>query len=175
MQDNGRGSLDCLLVLLVGSLARSAAAQEPVLIFDLAPKHEARPYHFRTSQDDFQIEQDPAPSRANLDQLNASGSAQFSAQSLPEILQRIPTDQVTVVDLRRESHGCMNGKLVSWWVDQNAGNLLQQTSFPCPILCRRPAGSGSARPSLSQGQEHRRNLEACNPCRKRYTSLKHAR
>ena len=122
MQVNGRGSLGCFLVLLLGSLARSAAPNEPMLIFDLAPKHEAQPYHFRSSQDDFQIEQDPPPSRTNLDRLNASGSAQFSAESLPEILKKIPTDKVTVVDLRRESHGFVNGRPVSWWVDQNAGN-----------------------------------------------------
>jgi protein tyrosine phosphatase (PTP) superfamily phosphohydrolase (DUF442 family) len=63
-----------------------------------------------------------APSRAGLDDLNASGSAAFSEESLQKILKKLPSKKITVVDLRQEAHGFVNGLSVMWWDTRNTAN-----------------------------------------------------
>lgn len=55
--------------------------------------------------------------------LNASASAQYSEKSLKKMLEKLPSDQVMLVDLRQESHGFFGGMAVSWWTDHNWANL----------------------------------------------------
>ena len=49
-----------------------------------------------------------------LADLKMSGSSEFNSVSLAEILQGLPTRQVTIVDLRQESHVLINDRLVTW-------------------------------------------------------------
>lgn len=49
-----------------------------------------------------------------LDRLCGSGSGQFSEEGLMNILKSISAKNVTVVDLRQESHGFINGRPVLW-------------------------------------------------------------
>ncbi|RXM57153.1 fused DSP-PTPase phosphatase/NAD kinase-like protein [Clostridium tetani] len=59
-----------------------------------------------------------------LDKLNISGSQQFSAYNLPLIIKSIETSlPITVVDLREESHGFINGMPVSWVSEKNNANM----------------------------------------------------
>lgn len=52
-----------------------------------------------------------------------SGSAQFSAIGLKNILQEIPCKNLIVVDLRKESHGFIDEKGVSWFGEKNWANI----------------------------------------------------
>lgn len=65
----------------------------------------------------------PNKFRKSIDSIRASGSSQFSENSLKIILDLLPQGQVTIVDLREESHGFINGIAVSWWIDRNWGNI----------------------------------------------------
>jgi protein-tyrosine phosphatase len=58
-----------------------------------------------------------------LDKLNISGSQQFSEYNLPFLIKTIGTSMtITVVDLRQESHGFINGIPVSWVDLKNNAN-----------------------------------------------------
>ncbi|BDR67386.1 hypothetical protein K144316041_14910 [Clostridium tetani] len=59
-----------------------------------------------------------------LDKLNISGSQQFSAYNLPFVIKSIETSlPITIVDLREESHGFINGMPVSWVGEKNNANM----------------------------------------------------
>lgn len=59
-----------------------------------------------------------------LDKLNISGSQQFSAYNLPLVIKSIETSlPITIVDLREESHGFINGMPVSWIGEKNNANM----------------------------------------------------
>ncbi|MBS4167597.1 hypothetical protein [Parachlamydia sp. AcF125] len=65
----------------------------------------------------------------HLADLNASASAQFCPASLSKILSVLPTNKVTLIDLREESHGFINGDAVSWYGTRgwsNRGKTLAQ-------------------------------------------------
>jgi protein tyrosine phosphatase (PTP) superfamily phosphohydrolase (DUF442 family) len=94
----------------------------PQLVFDAEPDKQKEPFNFRTMKDAFPKVEGPAPNREGLDTLRASGSASFSEESLRKIKDRLPVKKVTVVDLRQESHGYLNGLTVEWWGDHNAAN-----------------------------------------------------
>jgi hypothetical protein len=51
-----------------------------------------------------------------------SGSAQFSEGNLQLMKKTIPADKITIVDLRQESHGLVNGIAVSWYAARNEIN-----------------------------------------------------
>ncbi|MBY0526153.1 MAG: hypothetical protein K2R98_22355 [Gemmataceae bacterium] len=112
--------------LLLVIVALPACAQEtvkaPFLILDVKAESQKEPFAFRTSKNAFKLGTGTAPSRHGLDTLNASGSAEFSDESLRKILAKIPSKKVTVVDLRQESHGFVNGLSVMWWTERNTAN-----------------------------------------------------
>lgn len=86
------------------------------------------PRQFRTSLMSYKNTSHTEPSRQGLEKLNISGSAQFSEFTLQEILKQIPISKVWIVDLRRESHGFIDGLPVSWYAKHNASNLGLDTS-----------------------------------------------
>lgn len=56
--------------------------------------------------------------------LQASGSGQFSENGLKAILEQLPKNRpITIVDLRQESHGFVNGTAVSWYATRDAANV----------------------------------------------------
>jgi len=85
------------------------------------------PRNFRTTYDPFAItiSLEKKPTRLGLDELNASGSAQFSEKSFLEILKTLPinTFNLVIVDLREESHGFINGNAVTWRGENDWGNM----------------------------------------------------
>jgi len=83
------------------------------------------PRNFRMSSDPWLgTSSKKEPSRLGLDELNASGSGQFSEDGLKAILSRLNSSQrITVVDLRQESHGFANGIAVSWYAPHDAANV----------------------------------------------------
>jgi hypothetical protein len=59
-----------------------------------------------------------------MDKLNSSGSRQFDA---PQMVTAFGKDdaggKVTIVDLRQESHGFINGRAVSWYAEKDWANV----------------------------------------------------
>lgn len=54
--------------------------------------------------------------------LNAIASGQFSEDELKMIREKYPNQKFIILDLRRESHGFVNGKAVSWYGKFNKSN-----------------------------------------------------
>lgn len=109
-------SLACLLPA-AGSLAgrQPARAHGPkeVLIYDYPPG-KALPIRFRLADGGPKGD----PQRAAL---RLSGSSQFDADGLDNLVRFLP-GPLTVVDLRQESHGFLNGRPVSWFAPKDFGN-----------------------------------------------------
>ena len=84
------------------------------------------PDNFRTS--DYAFEKDllggKEPSRTGMEDLRISGSKAFSELEYAEILKHIPAapELIYDVDLRGESHGYINGSVVSWYKANDWGN-----------------------------------------------------
>lgn len=57
-----------------------------------------------------------------LSDLHIAGGAQFSVLSLHKILEAMFDQSVTIIDLREESHGFLDGNAISWYSPHNAGN-----------------------------------------------------
>lgn len=121
---------------------------KPLLIINMWNEEEL-PKHFRMCIDTLRQENTHLPSLTGLKELRASGSAQFSEKSLHAIMEKLPYKQVTIVDLREESHGFINGIAVSWYVEMDWANkgktlpeiledektrLLQASKYPFAIL-----------------------------------------
>lgn len=52
-------------------------------------------------------------------QLKISGSGQFTESSLKKALSHIESENIIIVDLRKEAHGFINGNPVSWYIGIN--------------------------------------------------------
>lgn len=96
-------------------------ADEAVLILN-ARNEENLPRNFRTCLQT--IASSSSVSRTGLADLRISGSAQFSDLELNVVQSKIPqTTNITIVDLRAECHGFINGIAVSWYTPGNWENL----------------------------------------------------
>jgi len=60
--------------------------------------------------------------------LNAIASGQFSEDELKIIKKEYPNQKFIILDLRRESHGFINGKAVSWYGKFNKSNSNKTTN-----------------------------------------------
>ena len=84
------------------------------LIFD-EPYNDALPRNFRKCSGDFIRLSGKLPDTTGLSSLNISGSSEFSDKNLPVLLKSIGNYQVSILDLRQETHGFLNGMPVSWY------------------------------------------------------------
>ena len=74
----------------------------------------------------FSLDESYVPSRKGLEQLNASGSAEFSAKEFAAVVKKIKqqtSGPIYDIDLRQESHGFFNGDAVSWYGKRDWGNI----------------------------------------------------
>lgn len=114
----------CLAFLCAGT---AQAEEDGIWRLDAATGA-VSPRSFRFMTDEFSVPMAEAPSRAGLDTLRCSASAQPSGAALPMLLSMIreragAEAPVYLVDLRQESHGFVNGDIpVSWNVKRNWGN-----------------------------------------------------
>lgn len=121
---------------------------KPLLIVNMW-NEEVLPKNFRMCTDPLSEENGYHPSLIGLKELRASGSAQFSEKSLNAIIKKIPFKLLTIIDLRQESHGFINGIAVSWFSERNWANkgktlseilddeklrLIQVAQYPIAIL-----------------------------------------
>lgn len=80
------------------------ALPDPLLVLD-ARNTDSTPKKFRIATD-----------------LQAVGSAQFSERGLKKAIEKTRTKKITIVDLRQESHGFLNGNAISWYAKHDAVN-----------------------------------------------------
>jgi len=99
-----------LLIVLVSSLS----AQDSVYLI-LDEPCDSLPVHFRKSNGQFIRKTDVMPDTFGLALLNASGSSEFCRDNIGLIRANINHNFITIVDLRQESHGFVNGLPVSWY------------------------------------------------------------
>lgn len=91
------------------------------------------PFNFRKTTDLKRLENSNLD-LVGLNKLNISGSAEFTKLSLEALKRNIDSDfPITVVDLRAEPHGFINGNAVSWLVnteefDENHEISLEQVT-----------------------------------------------
>lgn len=107
-----------LFVVILSSAMVFAKITRTLLVFDAHNESEL-PGRFRTTNDLLSTKD---LNLTGLRHLHLAGSKQFSQLGLQAVLSRIPSKAVVVVDLRRESHGFLNGDAVSWYGPQNAAN-----------------------------------------------------
>jgi hypothetical protein len=93
------------------------------LVLD-SPDDSVLPLHFRRADGPYVKPGSPVPTRAGLNRVRASGSHQFSEDELAKLAQSLPSG-TTVVDLRQESHGFVNGIAVSWYAPKDFANIGQ--------------------------------------------------
>lgn len=106
----------CLLIIMSWQVI---AATEPLLVLD-SKNIWAFPESFRTTSKPLLAT--VKLSLLGLKDLHALGSAQFSELQLQKVKQFIGTS-FTIVDLRQESHGFLNGNAISWYGDFDWANL----------------------------------------------------
>jgi hypothetical protein len=116
-------------IVLSYALNKNVIAQVPNyngvhLILDAFKNNDTLPKNFRKTTDLKVIKNSKDVILNGLDKLNISGSDQFSGNNLKLLLDTIDTSlPITVIDLREESHGFINGYAVSWANSKNNANL----------------------------------------------------
>ncbi|SFA68966.1 phosphatase domain-containing putative toxin [Selenomonas ruminantium] len=117
----------CLLMMLVTAAQAAEKQAETVWRLDAKPGA-VFPRSLRLMTDEFTHTLQAEPSRQGLDTLRCSASAEFSGSGLAMIRDKIRTAAgsnavIYVVDLRKESHGFVNGDIpVSRYTKKNLGN-----------------------------------------------------
>ena len=115
-------------ILLLTAMIFSVASAKVSGTWRLDGSASAELRNFRMTADDWHVDaRGKEPTRAGLDELNASAGGQPSEAALTTLYEKIseykPDAKLIVVDLRRESHGFANSLPVSWHVKNNAGNV----------------------------------------------------
>lgn len=110
-------------VLVAGSgfALEPVSQQKTILVLDAKAGWNDHLENFRTMTSPYVRQDGKLPSRVGLEDLKISGSSEFSCDGLDRIQQKLPGKKITVVDLRQESHGLINGLPVSW--EQNYNRL----------------------------------------------------
>jgi hypothetical protein len=112
-----------LAVTLVQKNPPVRSADSPVLIWDIdLTLARALPRNFRTTDDPLKASDGKTPSTTGLIDLHASGSGEFTADSLRLLLTRMP-GPVTIFDLRQETHIFVSGLPVSWFATRDWANV----------------------------------------------------
>lgn len=113
----------CSVTLLNGDTLHAITKQPsyPVLIFDVQGDPNL-PANFRTTKTSFPKGTDNPPSRIGLEDLNASGSGQFTGTNLKRILKEIDAKNGYIIDLRKEFNGFLDNIPVSWYGFNNLEN-----------------------------------------------------
>lgn len=95
-------------------------ASDTNLILDSLSYNSILPNHFRKTSDSISINSNKKLNLNGLSSLNISGSQQFSELNFPILIKSIKTSlPITIIDLRQEPHGFINGFSVSWTNSKN--------------------------------------------------------
>lgn len=100
---------------------------KPLLVQDMAKKSEL-PRNFRSTAN-LVGASSAGVNLTGLEDLRIAGGGQFSVPALQEILKQLQITKLTVIDLREESHGFVDGTAISWYAPHdaiNAGKTMMQ-------------------------------------------------
>ena len=117
----------CMLIMLTAVVQADESTEKSKWRLDAMPGA-VFPRSMRFMTDDYTQSMDPVPSRQGLEKLRCSASAEFSGSGLSLIRDKIYSQAgkdavIYVVDLRKESHGFINGEIpVSSYEKRNWGN-----------------------------------------------------
>jgi Inositol hexakisphosphate len=104
---------------------RPTDAATPMSIWDIDLKlTNSLPRNFRTSDDPLKTDAGKPPAITGLSDLRASGSGEFTADSLKLLLAKA-RGSITIFDLRQETHIFVNGLPVSWYASRDWANVGQ--------------------------------------------------
>lgn len=81
------------------------------------------PKKFRTTKEDVSVKNTENIDLTGLSDLNMSGSGALSKNGLKMIKEETKGYKLVDVDLRKESHGVVNGYAVSWYGEKNHANI----------------------------------------------------
>lgn len=114
-----------ILTLSFNLLAISSNAKSdensPYLILDFKNEDQL-PENFRKTSDLSNLKGTDI-SKVGLDILNISGSSDFTDLTLNNLIKALDTTMpITIIDLRQESHGLINGNSVSWYIKGDYAN-----------------------------------------------------
>lgn len=113
-----------LFIISHNIIAQAVPESEVHLVLDSLNYNDAIPNEFRKTTVLDSIKNNNNLKLIGLDKLNISGSQQFSEYNLPSLIKAIGTSMpITIVDLRQESHGFINGIPVSWVDSKNNANV----------------------------------------------------
>ncbi len=112
-----------LFIFLISAAGVFSQSDSTTLIFD-EPYNNELPRNFRMSTGSFKYPPDTMPDTTGLSNLHISGSSEFNNLNLPLIIKTTGSGKFTVIDLRQETHGFVNGMPISWygkydWADVN--------------------------------------------------------
>lgn len=112
-----------LSTVSIGINAESNIGNTVNMVLDTLDYMASLPKNFRKTTDLSFTKDDRNLNLNGLNELNISGGEQFSEYNLPNLINTIGTPlPITVVDLRQESHGFINGLPVSWVDSKNHAN-----------------------------------------------------
>lgn len=119
--------LVCQSAIFAAEPAFLAAQEIPIWRIDNKNISEM-PKSFRMATDPFQNKKikGDLPSRVGLDNLNISGSSEFSYASYDKMISKIKSvtsSPIYIIDLRQESHGFVNGIGVSAYISRDWVNV----------------------------------------------------
>lgn len=113
----------CSFIVNENVYAEASEDNNVHLILEASTSEKTIPKNFRKTSDLTTIKDNKNLNLNGLDKLNISGSQQFSEFNLPLLVKAIGTSMpITVIDLRQESHGFINGLAVSWANQKNNAN-----------------------------------------------------
>lgn len=114
--------LALLLTLFSSAIAKESSELFPSLDLKLPTP---LPKAFRIPTHEYAKHEGPTPSREGLDLIHISASGQFTEGNLVTMLESLQKKKITIIDLREESHGYVNGFPISWklpytsWTNMN--------------------------------------------------------
>jgi hypothetical protein len=130
---------------------RPADANSPTLIWDIDLKlANTLPRNFRTTGEPLKEDKGQPPVNTGLADLHASGSGEFTVDSLKLLLARMH-GPVTVFDLRQETHIFVNGLPISWfathdWVNVGRSQPAIEADEAARVQSLAPGGEIAVRP-----------------------------
>lgn len=115
-------AITILMLFILMSVSIVAASTQGNVYLSLDSSNiDELPKNFRKTTD-LSVLKNSSLNLEGLSDLNISGSKQFAEKPLSLLIKDINHPKITIVDLRQESHGFINGNAVSWFSPGDKAN-----------------------------------------------------
>lgn len=94
---------------------------------------EAAPIKFRVMNQEYQAENNCKVTREGLETIRASASGQFSEKNLHFLVKNLPSKKITILSLRRECNGLINGSAASWKLKERLNGQSYAYNIDLPL------------------------------------------